>query len=353
MTATSPPTADDRRYVRRVATTVGVTLLLLGLVALFGALFEVLLLVFMAVLIVLPLRAAAGWVHERTGLPQGLALVLVVLGILGVIAGSIALVGPSVSKQFAEARDQFPALLEQVNQRFDQTSWGKALIENLPSPQQLFQGRSSGMKQVFGAVSSTFGVLADVYVILFLAAFLTAQPDLYVGGIVALVPPSGRQRARHVLAKLGETMLNWLLGKLFAMAVVGVLTWLGLLLLGVPLAGGLALFAALMAFIPNFGPIIALIPGVLFALPEGGNQALYVVALYTGIQFVESNLLTPLIQKRMVNIPPALVILSQVVMGVFVGGLGLALADGIVVFLIILIKMLYLQDWLRDESVEV
>nr|WP_229374877.1 AI-2E family transporter [Fibrella rubiginis] len=147
--------------------------------------------------------------------------------------------------------------------------------------------------------------------------------------------------------------MNWLIGKLFSMIVVGVLSFLGLWLLGVKLAAALALFAGLITFIPNFGPILALVPAVLFAFSDGPQQVLYVVLLYTGIQLIESNLLTPLVQNKMISMPPALVLISQLIMGVFVGGIGLILATPVMAVVLILVKMLYVQDVLDDKSVKV
>ena len=153
--------------------------------------------------------------------------------------------------------------------------------------------------------------------------------------------------------KLGETLINWLLGKLFSMTVVGVLTALGLWALGIPLIGVLSLLAGLLSFIPNFGPILALIPAVLVALLEGPDQALYVAGLYVLVQAVESNLITPLVQQRLIEMPPALILVAQVLMGTLVGGLGVMLATPVVAILMVLVKMLYIQDGLGDKSVKV
>ena len=201
-------------------------------------------------------------------------------------------------------------------------------------------------------VSSTLSVLADGYLILFISAFMMAQPTPYRQGIILLVPKAHRDRARQVLDQLGSTLFRWLLGELFSMVVVAILTGLGLWLLGMPLALTLALFAGLFSFIPNFGPLIGLAPALLLAFTQGPSMALYVVILYLGVQLVESNLITPLVQRRMVELPPALVIVSQVLMGVFTGGLGLMLATPIVAMLLVLVKMLYIHDVLDDPQPE-
>jgi predicted PurR-regulated permease PerM len=135
------------------------------------------------------------------------------------------------------------------------------------------------------------------------------------------------------------------------MLIIGVLTTAGLSILGVPLALSLGIFAALLTFIPNFGPIIAVLPAVLFALVESPTKALYVLALYIGIQMIESYLITPLIERETVSLPPVLTIFFQIFLGVLVGGLGLILATPLLTVIIVLVKMLYIEDILGDKDV--
>jgi predicted PurR-regulated permease PerM len=114
-----------------------------------------------------------------------------------------------------------------------------------------------------------------------------------------------RAEGDEVLRKATVTLRNWLIAQLMAMAVVGSLTWLGLWLIGVPLAPILGLIAALLAFIPNIGPIIAAVPAVLLGFSDGPMTALMVVGVYLGVQTLESNAITPLIQQERVSLPPA------------------------------------------------
>jgi predicted PurR-regulated permease PerM len=131
--------------------------------------------------------------------------------------------------------------------------------------------------------------------------------------------------------------------------VIGVLTALGLWLLGVELALTLGLLAALLTFIPNLGPVLALVPAVLLALMHSPTRALYVTLLYLAIQTVESYVLTPLVQRRTVSLSPALTITAQVALGVLLGGLGLVLATPLTILLLVLIQMLYIEDTLGDS----
>lgn len=135
------------------------------------------------------------------------------------------------------------------------------------------------------------------------------------------------------------------------MAIVGVLSIIGLMLLGVPLAFILGLLAGLLAFIPLIGPTLALIPPMLIAFTNSPQQALYVFLLFMGIQFVESYFLTPVIQKRVTALPPVLLIGTQVLLSLFAGILGVMLAAPLAVTGMVWVKMLYVEDILHDHTV--
>jgi predicted PurR-regulated permease PerM len=134
------------------------------------------------------------------------------------------------------------------------------------------------------------------------------------------------------------------------MSVVGVLTFAGLWLIGLPLAAALALISALLTFIPNIGPLIAAVPALLLAFASGGNMVLLVIAVYVVVQAIETYLVTPLIQQEKVSLPPALVIGAQLLMGVMFGILGLALATPLAALTLTLASGLYVHDYLEREA---
>ncbi|MEZ0612435.1 AI-2E family transporter [Fibrella sp. WM1] len=350
-----PPSQSD--FVRRVCIAVGITLLFIGIVWLLGAAFDILLLLLAGVLVAVPMRAAARWVSRKTRWPEGRSLLVVGLVLVGTLVGIGTLVAPQIGAQAQELQKELPNVLQNARRQLEQTSWGRQLVDQIPqSPDKILEGGGGGRRlagRVFGVVSGTINTFTDLYVVFFLALFLMAEPKLYVNGLVSLVPPAGRQRARHILARIDADLLGWLLGTLCSMAIVGILSYVGLSLLGVPLAGILALFAALITFIPNLGPVLALIPALLFALLDGPQQALYVLGLYVAIQFVESNLVTPLIQKKLNDIPPALLLTAQLIIGAFAGTLGLIMAAPLLVIGMVLVKTLYVQYSLDNTSVEV
>lgn len=349
------PTPERMSFARHIGIAVGIITLTALLIWVMVSSVDILLLLLAAILIALPLRAGANWLSQKTRWPAGLCLGLVGSIGLGILVGVGVGVVPLVSQQAQSLQNELPSVLQNARKQLAQTAWGEILVDHIPdSPETIMQEGHGGRRiarQALGAVSATFGVVTDFYIVFFLALFLAAQPTLYVDGFVNLLPLNNRQRARHILATLNKSLLGWLGGTLVSMAIVGLLSGLGLWLLNVRLAGILALFAGLITFIPNLGPILALIPALLFALLDGPQQALYVLSLYVGIQTVESNIITPIIQKRLNNIPPALLLLVQLIVGAFAGTLGLALAAPILVILMGLVKMVYQENILGDTRV--
>jgi predicted PurR-regulated permease PerM len=134
------------------------------------------------------------------------------------------------------------------------------------------------------------------------------------------------------------------------MVLVGVLTTVGLWWLDVPLALTFGLLAAALTFIPNFGPVLSVVPPALLALADDPTRALYVAVLYLAIQTIESYAVTPLIQRRTVSMPPALTIMSQIVLGVLVGAIGVAVATPLTAAAMTMVRMLYVEDLLEQEA---
>lgn len=340
-------------FTTKVLICVGITLISILLILLLGYAFHVVLLLLAGILVAVFFRGLAHTLAAHTPLSEGLSLAVVITSIVGITLGAYFLLAPQVSGQTRQLSETLPKAVEKIKTQAENSPWVSKVMEEIANSNNVLQNKGSWLKKGFGVLSGLLGVVADLYVILFLGIFLTAQPALYQKGIVKLFPLDKRSRATDVLDALSSTLYKWIIGKLCSMFLVGVLTVLGLWLLGIPMAVALGLFAAIATFVPNFGPIIALVPAALIALLQGPTQALYVIALYMGIQAVESNLLTPLIQKKMVAIPPALIITGQLLLGVFTGVLGLVLATPIMVIVLVLVKMLYISDVLGDKQVEV
>jgi predicted PurR-regulated permease PerM len=186
-------------------------------------------------------------------------------------------------------------------------------------------------------------------VVLFTGLFLAFDPAMYVRGAIRLCPPAYRIRFGEVLGGIGYTLKWWLIGQGITMLCIAVATWIGLALLGVPLALVLGVIAGLFNFIPNFGPLFSAVPATLLALTVGPDRAIGVIVMFIVLQNLEGNLLTPLIQRKAVDLPPAIGIIAQILLGILVGALGLILAWPIAAAVVVAVKMMYVEDVLGDE----
>ncbi|MDP2246517.1 MAG: AI-2E family transporter, partial [Nitrosomonadales bacterium] len=151
---------------------------------------------------------------------------------------------------------------------------------------------------------------------------------------------------------IGENLSKWLVGKAISMIIVGTVTTIGLMALGMPLALMLGIIAGLLDFIPYLGPLIAAVPAIMIALVEDPALALYVALLFTGIQLLQSYLLEPFIVRKSVTLPPALTIFMQVLLGSLFGLIGVALAIPFTVVLKVLIEMLYLKESFSEATAD-
>ena len=314
---------------------------------------DVLLLVFAGALLGVFLRRLATSVSRRTPLSPTWGLVVVTLALVGSLVGVFVLRGPVIAAEVQTLRRELPQAAAQLEQRLARYDWGRRAIAAAPSPEALLPDEPDAVSRVTGVASRTFSGLASVGIILFLGLVLAATPGAYRAGLLALVPEHRVPRARAVLDQLYDTLWWWLLGRVAAMTFIGVVTGVGLWLLGVPLAFVLGLLAALLSFIPNVGPILSAVPAILLALVAGPRQALWVTLLYVGVQVVESFALAPVIDRKTVYLPPAFTIFAQLVLALVGGLLGVALATPLAAAVVVLVTMLYVQDVLGRRDVHV
>ena len=344
-----PRPAPERKPGRGFLARIGVVLLIAALALLVWYAVEVLLLVFAGILLAVFLLGLTVGLSRRTGLGENWSLAVVGLTLLLVTCGAVWWLAPSVAAQADELRRSLPESLRQAESWLARYEWGRAALGQLPPADQLMSDHADLFSRVTGVFSTTLSTLTRLVIILFVGIYFAADPSTYTRGLVKLFPRDHRPRVREVVDAFGDTLWWWLVGKLIAMVIVGLLTWLGLSLFGVPLALTLGILAALLDFIPNIGPIIAGVPAVLLALMISPTTALYVFIFYVVIQSLESYVLTPVLQMKTVKLPPALTIVAQVLLGVLAGGIGLILATPLAAAIFVMVKMLYVEDTLGDE----
>ncbi len=294
-------------------------------------------------LMALALTRIAVGIESRLGVPRRWAATgLLGLLLVGAVAGAY-LAGARVVEQFAELGQELPKAIDGMRDTVLASPVGPYLEAGLTQPNGGFQPY-----QAFGSMSGWFssvaGALSSLFFFVAVTLYLCVQPELYVNGFLKLLKePSRQARAREVLEKLYDRLWNFLLAAFCEMSMVGVLTGLGLWALGIDYALALAITAGVLCFIPVVGPALSFLPALLVGLSQGPDAAIKVTALFAGIQLVESNLITPLIQERLADVPPVLLLFAQAAAGVVFGLVGVALAAPSVVVLMVLVEEFHLR----------
>ena len=337
-----------RNYVFRVAIAFAAGMLFLLLIALIWFAGHVLLVIFAGILFAILLNGASNWLAQRLPLSRKLSLIAVLVLIVIIFGFTGYFLGPRVIEQVDPLISTLPSSLQELREYLEQYTWTQQIIQSIPPTGEIISNMFGMLSQARVVFTGTLGAIANIAIVLFIGIYLAAQPQLYINGFLKAVPKNSRRRGKEVFEELGMTMELWLFGKLISMVVVGVTTTVGLMLLGVPLAVTLGVIAGLFEFIPYLGPILAGVPAVLMAFSHGPDTALYTLFLFIGIQTGESYLLAPLVERRMVSLPPALTISMQILFAVPFGLLGIALATPLTAVLFVLIAMLYVQDVLDD-----
>ncbi|HEX2061540.1 MAG TPA: AI-2E family transporter [Thermoanaerobaculia bacterium] len=317
------------------------------------------------------LAMARGVDHlERWHIRRGIGAPLVLLAVVGAFVGLFALIGPSISQQSRELTKEMPKALHQIEQWLNRTP-AKALVEQPQPPQQQQQQQGQGNQQqqqqqgglsgqlarelrgatkfLFPIVSSIFGAIGGVIIVLFIAMYIAAEPGLYREGMLHLVPHRHRARAAEWLSTLRDTLRQWLIARLIAMVLIGVITGGALALLQVKGAVALGVLAGLLEFVPFFGPIASAIPAIAIALVDSPQKALWVVGLYLVMQQLEGNVITPLLLERRLDIPPVLTVVAVAALGVVFGVIGMLIAEPLLAVILVTTKMLYVTDVVGDE----
>lgn len=351
----TPGLLSGQTFIERILIVIAAVIFAVLLLIFVYYVFDVILLVFASALIAIFLHGLADFLRRFERISEGWAVLVVTVLLTAILVGSIALLAPSVAEQVRLLREEVPASAQKASAYISQFSWGQTIIDQLPSTDDVMQriDTASLLTSVGGFFSSTVGALGNFFITILLAIYFASEPRFYAAGFTKLFPIGRRERVTQILSSIYETLRWWLIGKVGSMIFIGLLTWVGLWLLDIPLALTLGLIAGLLSFIPNFGPIISAIPAILFAFIESPVKSLYVLGLYVGVQLIESNLVTPLIERETVELPPALTILSQLALAVLVGGLGLVLATPLLVVVMVIVQMVYIQDILGDRRTDV
>ncbi len=293
------------------------------------------------------LNAMTVMLGRAVALPHALRLAAVCLVLAGLFAGAVFLGGSTIAQQAAVLSKTIKsqivnveALLEKygVDTSYfglgnltggaaDQTPTAPgATTHNLPSPSEIASGGGAIVSQTLKLLLGTVSAVGNFFIVLFLGLTFAAQPGVYRNGLLFMAPLRHRAHATAIVDRIGETLERWLIAQMLTMAAVFLVTWIGLSLIGIQSAFILGIQAGLLAFIPTVGALVAGLIVVLASLASGWVAALSAFILFLGVHALESYVLTPILQRHALEIPPATLFAFQILLGVVFGIWGLALA---------------------------
>lgn len=308
---------------------------------------------------------------SRVGVPRLPAILLTMLGGVLLVYIALLLVLPTLVEQFVIlATERIPAGTQEI---IDFWNSGE-LQERLPFLQdirviefgedmrldpetlrnvgdQVLRAFQQVSASVVPFVSGVANTLLSILIVLFLTVFMLAEPDRYRSGIIQLVPLWYRERAEHIVFRLGVLMRRWIYGQIIGMTVTGVGTFIGLWIIGMNEAAALAVLTAVFSFVPNFGELLSVSVSLAVGVVQVPDRLFWIIIVIYGVSFIQGQIIGPLIASESVNIPPVLILLGQIIVASFFGVPGIVLAVPIMVILMVLIQEIYIRDILGDETV--
>jgi predicted PurR-regulated permease PerM len=339
---------------------------------------------FLGVLFGLPIAQGADWFESR-GISRGLGVAIILTVFLGLLIGGGVGMAPILRSQSGELQQRLPEAMDKIDAWLGHRANGVlGVLFNEPSTDSLprraatpdsgvvardsvtvapevaiggdlrreitrqFRGAQHSFLRV---MTSTIAITGAFMLVLFIAAYVGADPALYHGGVLQLVPERERDRAALTLTRLATTLRRWLVTQLIAMVVIGAVTTLFLFMIHVKAALPLGILAGIFKFIPIVGSIFAAIPAIAMGFIDSPHKALVIGVGYVAIQFVENHLLVPVLMKRGVDLPPAMTLGIQALMSVLFGFLGLLVAVPLLAAILTIVKTMSGKD-LREISAE-
>ncbi len=306
-------------------------------------------LIFAGMLLGVALNAMSNLLGRVVRMPHSLRLTVVCLVLVGMLSGVVFLGGATIAQQTKVLSDTIKSQLVTVKAFLEKngidTSYfdfanlpatpsegstpatpAPAQPHNLPSAGTIASSGGAIVTQTLKLLLGTVSAVGNFFIVLFLGLAFAVQPSVYRNGLLFMTPEKHRARATEIVDRIGETLERWLIAQIITMAAVFLVTWVGLAIIGIQSSFILGIQAGLLAFIPTVGALLGGLIVVLASLASGWVAALSAFILFLGVHALESYILTPIIQRQALDIPPATLFAFQILLGVVFGIWGLALA---------------------------
>jgi predicted PurR-regulated permease PerM len=310
---------ETRRELKRASIWLG----LVCAIALIVLLIQPLLIIFGGLVFASMLDGGVRLLGKVLPVPRGLRLLIVVLAVLAFILGVFYMTGVQIAVQFEQLR----ATLEVQATRITAWATDLGIMPGASDLQGLVSQAAGSVGRLTSWVGTALGAVTTLFMIMVIGLFVAMEPRLYDRGLQWLIPSDKRAEFAITIDEMAWTMRRLLAGRLAGMAFEGVLTWLLLAIVGVPMALLLGIITGILAFIPNIGAFISGVLMVAVGFSAGVDTGLAAILVYFGVQTFDGYVVIPMVARRTVDLPPALTLSAQILASTLFGVLGLALAD--------------------------
>jgi predicted PurR-regulated permease PerM len=310
---------------------------------------QVIFIFFGALVLANGMSAVASFLASKFQIRYSLGLVAVVTPGLIALGMVGRFFGATINDQLQELAEKIPDGVQWLTNEIE----ARPLVRDLSSKMEIndLSGTTGWIAKTLAPIMRSFlGAAGSLVVMAIVSIYLAAQPDRYRAGALRLLPLSARSKASELFDATSKILGRWLLGQLAVMATVGLLSGLGLWLLGIDAAFVLGLVGGLMSFVPYVGSVITAVIATLFALAQGPYHAVMVIAMYMGVHFIEGNFITPLIQAEATALPPAITLLSVISCAMLFGPSAAFLAAPLTLFVITALDVLYTEPMVKQEN---
>ena len=372
-----PLSSDDRREPRNdlawAIAVGGIAVVTFASLLLFTWAFAAtLFLIFAGVLLGVTLNAMTHLLGRVVGWPHWLRLAIVCLVSAGLLSGAIFLGGTTIAQQAAALSDTIKSQLVNVKAFLDRNGIDTSYLDlakpasgpstsaapntstspthNLPGADALASSGGAIVSQTLKLLLGTLSAVGNFFIVIFLGLTFAAQPSVYRNGLLYLAPAKHRDRATAIIDKISDTLERWLVAQIVVMTVVFAVTWLGLAVIGIPGSFILGIQAGLLAFIPTVGAIVAGVIVLLASLSSGWIATASAFGLFLGVHALESYILTPILQRQALDIPPATLFAFQILLGIVFGLWGISLALPLMAIVKVLIDHFKTEEPLPETA---
>jgi predicted PurR-regulated permease PerM len=341
---------DSLKGIKGVITVFGVLALTIVLILAQKDIIHIFMLYLTSILLAILLDGVSQYIERFTHFSHSAILITVILILLGLLFVMGLLMGPVLIKQIPLLIKSIPGAINSLRSIIASTPWGNQLLPVLKLETFLPLGMNL-IRSVEEIFTVSLQAISEIVFIILMATFLAFNPKIYIESLIRLFKPSKREQIRFLLKVIASIIRKWFVGRLYAMMLIGTLTFISLAILGMQLAFVLGIIAGLLAVIPFIGAILSIIPAVLVALATHPIQALWVIVIFIGAHLVE-DIVAPLIQQKITSVPPAVLISGQIFLTFSAGFLGLILAEPICIVAVIVVQVIYIKGIL-GETVQI